>query len=222
MFTDCQGLPYPVFAKGEVSESSVVSGAIPFGSVHLLKVNLEAGSQEPAAGQFYMLHALRSDVLLGRPISVFHSEKKENGSVELSFLILLKGRGTRELCSLEPGDKINLIGPCGNRFPTPKSVVEALETTATTGKVLIIGGGIGVAPVAGFAETLPAGSYDFYASFKSGNYGLQNIKADKLVITTDDGSVGLHGMLPVALTEEVLRAGNYTAVYACGPTPMLA
>ena len=220
MFTDCQGVPYPVFAKGQVSESSVVSGAIPFGSVHLLKLCLEEGSQEPAAGQFYMLHAIRSDVLLGRPISVFHSEKKENGEVELSFLILLKGKGTRELCSLEPGDKINLIGPCGNRFPVPKAVVEPVETTG--GKVLIIGGGIGVAPVAGFAETLPAGSYDFYASFKSGSYGLENIKADKLVITTDDGSVGVHGMLPAALTEDALKEGGYSEVFACGPTPMLA
>ena len=217
MFTDCQGIPYPVFAKGEVSESSVVSGAIPFGSVHLLNVNLEAGSQEPAAGQFYMLHAIRSDVLLGRPISVYHSEKKADGSVELSFLILLKGKGTKELCSLEPGDKINLIGPCGNRFPVPSQ-----EMKNFTQRVLIIGGGIGVAPVAGFAETLEPGSYDFYASFKSGSYGLENVKANKLVITTDDGSVGVHGMLPAALTEEALREGNYSEVYACGPTPMLA
>ena len=76
MFKDCQGVPYPVFAKGTVSESAFVVGAIPFGSVSLLKVRLEAGSQEPAAGQFYMLHAVRSDVLLGRPISIYHSEKK--------------------------------------------------------------------------------------------------------------------------------------------------
>ncbi len=224
MFKDCQGIPYPVFAEGQVSECSVVSGAIPFGSVNLLKIRLEQGSQEPAAGQFYMLHALRSDVLLGRPISVFHSESRDDGSVEISFLILLKGKGTRELCSLEPGDKINLIGPCGNRFPTPQSVVSIGPSAySTTGsRVLIIGGGIGLAPVAGFAETLPAGSYDFYASFKSGSYGLENLKANKLVITTDDGSVGLHGMLPVALTEDVLRTGGYTEVYACGPTPMLA
>ena len=225
MFKDCQGIPYPVFAEGQVSECSVVSGAIPFGSVNLLKIRLEQGSQEPAAGQFYMLHALRSDVLLGRPISVFHSESRDDGSVEISFLILLKGKGTRELCSLKPGDKLNLIGPCGNRFPVPKSIAaapEALEGGETTSKVLIIGGGIGVAPVAGFAETLPPKSYDFYASFKSGSYALENLKADKLVITTDDGSVGIHGMLPVALTEDVLRTGGYTEVYACGPTPMLA
>jgi dihydroorotate dehydrogenase (NAD+) catalytic subunit len=214
MFTDCQGIPYPVFAKGEVTDCAFVVGAIPFGSVSLLKVRLESGSQEPAAGQFYMLHAIRSDVLLGRPISIYHSEKKADGSVELSFLILLKGKGTRELCSLEPGDKINLIGPCGNRFPMPADGGKS--------KVLIIGGGIGVAPVAGFAETLPEKSYDFYASFKSGSYALENVKADKLVITTDDGSVGVHGMLPAALTEDVLRAGNYSEVFACGPTPMLA
>ena len=134
MFKDCQGVPYPVFAKGEVTDCAFVVGAIPFGSVSLLKVRLEAGSQEPAAGQFYMLHAIRSDVLLGRPISIYHSEKRADGSVELSFLILLKGKGTRELCSLEPGDKLNLIGPCGNRFPMPQSVVECarsafIETT---------------------------------------------------------------------------------------------
>ncbi len=223
MFKDCQGIPYPVFAKGVVSECAPVVGAVPFGSVYSLKVLLEAGSQEPVAGQFYMLHAVRSDVLLGRPISVYHSEvlSEEDGKrVELTFLILLKGKGTKELCSLDFGDLINLIGPCGNRFPTPEKVVSTSSTTG--GKSLIIGGGIGVAPVAGFAETLPAKSYDFYASFKSGSYGLENLKAEKLVITTDDGSVGIHGMLPAALTEDTLRAGNYSAVYACGPTPMLA
>ncbi len=215
MFKDCQGIPYPVFAKGVVSECAPVVGAVPFGSVYSLKVLLEAGSQEPAAGQFYMLHAVRSDVLLGRPISVYHSQVliEEENRVELTFLILLKGKGTKELCSLDFGDLINLIGPCGNRFRTP---IEWDE------KVLIIGGGIGVAPVAGFAETLPPKSYDFYASFKSGSYGLENLKANKLVITTDDGSVGTHGMLPAALTEDVLREGKYSAVYACGPTPMLA
>ena len=234
MFKDCQGVPYPVFAKGVVSECAPVVGAVPFGSVYSLKVLLEADSQEPAAGQFYMLHAVRSDVLLGRPISVYHSEvlsDEEGSRVELTFLILLKGKGTKELCSLDFGDLINLIGPCGNKFPMPVtstplsdqgSVAERSRSTETSRRVLIIGGGIGVAPVAGFAETLPEGSYDFYASFKSGSYGLENLKANKLVITTDDGSVGVHGMLPAALTEDTLRAGKYEAVYACGPTPMLA
>ena len=70
MFKDCQGIPYPVFAKGVVTESAFVVGVIPFFSVSLLKFRLEQGSHEPAAGQFYILHPIRSDVLLGRPISI--------------------------------------------------------------------------------------------------------------------------------------------------------
>lgn len=212
MFKDCQGIPYPVYAEGKVSFIGSVKGAVPENSVFELRVTVPADSQEPAAGQFYMIHPKRSNHLLGRPISVYNAEKKSDGSVEVTFLILLKGDGTKELCDLHLMDDINLLGPCGNRFPCPVS----------DKKVLIVGGGIGVAPVAGFASTLSAKSYDFYASFKSGSYGLENVKADKLIITTDDGSVGVHGMLPAALTEEALKAGNYAAVYACGPAPMLA
>lgn len=213
MFKDCQGIPYPVYAEGCVNCCKVVKEAVPANSVYELVVLLGTDAQEPAAGQFYMLHAVRSNVLLGRPISVYKAEKKSDGKVEITFLILLKGRGTEELCSLREGDKINLLGPCGNRFPYPEN---------TDKKVCIVGGGIGVAPVAGFASTLPEKSYDFFASFKSGSYGLENLHANKLTITTDDGSVGVHGMLPAALTVQVLKEGNYSALYACGPIPMLA
>ncbi|WP_038074237.1 dihydroorotate dehydrogenase [Treponema sp. C6A8] len=211
MIKDCQGVPLPVFADGKVVNVSVVEGANPSGSVKNLKISLPAGSELPLAGQFYMLHAKRSDVLLPRPISVYHSEKKADGSVEIQFLILVKGKGTVELTSLQPGDLVSLLGPCGNRF----------EVNAG-GRICIVGGGIGVAPVAGLAESLPEASYDFFASFKSGSYALDYIKPAKLTITTDDGSVGEKGMLSVAFTAELLQSKKYDAVYACGPTPMLA
>ena len=210
MFADCEGIPLPVYSKGFVSGCKAVTGAKPFGSVYLLSIVVE---QTPAAGQFFMLHPERSNCLLARPISVYHVDKSFFGATEIQFLILVKGEGTKELCNLQEGDKVKLLGPCGNKFPVPEK---------SSKKVLIVGGGIGVAPVAGFAETLPDGSYDFYASFKSGSHGLEHIKPSKLTITTDDGSVGVHGMLPAALTEEAVREGNYSAVYACGPTPMLA
>ena len=209
MFNDCEGIPLPVYCDGVVTYCGNVNGAVPEGSVFLLKIET---TQLPAAGQFFMLHPQRSNTLLARPISVYHVENLDDGKNEISFLILLKGKGTEELKGLRSGDKVNLLGPCGNKFEVPENGK----------KVLIVGGGIGVAPVAGFAETLWPETYDFYASFKSGSYGLDFIKPEKLVITTDDGSVGVHGMLPAALTEEAVRAGNYSAVYACGPTPMLA
>jgi len=222
-FKDCQGIPYPVYAQGQVSYCGALESAVPYKSVYLLKIILQDDAQLPAPGQFYMLHPLRSNVLLGRPISVYHAEKKDEVT-EVYFLILVKGNGTRELCSLMTGDKVNLLGPCGNRFENPEALQKSLadDNKSKSKKVCIIGGGIGVAPVAGFAESLPPKSYDFYASFKSGSYGLDYIQPSKLTITSDDGSVGIHGMLPAALTEEVLRKGNYSVIYACGPTPMLA
>ena len=215
---------FPIYDQARVVSCAAVEGANPKGSVWSLVVEPSGkgcGSGKtvplPLAGQFYMLQAVRTNTLLARPISVFHVDKS-GAAPRLEFLILLKGQGTKELCSLMPDDKINLLGPCGNCFPCPSTG----SVTPAASKSCIIGGGIGVAPVAGFAETLPAGSYDFFASFKSGSYGLEHIKPAKLTITTDDGSVGLHGMLPAALTEETLRQGNYSVVYACGPTPMLA
>lgn len=207
---DCNGIPYPVFTTGTVTLCASVDGAKPEGSVFLLKIKTVGNEAPlPLPGQFFMLRSVKSQALLARPISVFHSEETKHG-VETSFLILLKGQGTKELTALEADDKVQILGPLGNIFPKPD-----------TGKVLIVGGGIGVAPVAGFAETLPEKSYDFIASFKSGSYGLENIKPANLTITTDDGSTGIKGMVTAAVDAEKIKAGGYSAVYACGPAPML-
>jgi dihydroorotate dehydrogenase (NAD+) catalytic subunit len=210
--TDCNGIPYPIYAIGTVTMCGTVEGANPHGSVYMLKVEVtEENAQLPLAGQFYMLRAMKTGILLGRPISIFHAEKTPHG-VELQFLILVKGKGTQELCALEADDKIQLLGPLGNTFAKPEA----------TDKVCIVGGGIGVAPVAGFSENLNPNTYDFYACFKSGSYGLENVKAKNLIITTDDGSVGTKGMVSAVLTAQKLKDEGYSVVYACGPTPMLA
>ena len=168
-------------------------------------------------GQFFMLRREPSQVLLARPISVYWAEVVDQ-QWQVTFLILLKGQGTQELCSLAAGDKVSVIGPLGNTFPRPDSIV----TKDGGVKVCIVGGGIGVAPVAGFAATLPEQSYDFYAGFKSGSYGLEKLKVNKLVVTTDDGSCGIKGMIPQVLDAATLKNAGYQVVYACGPEPLLA
>ena len=213
--TNCEGIPLPIFTTGKVTLNEEVQGALPKGSVwHLvLSVPGKKSNQEfcePLAGQFYLLRSVKSDFLLGRPISVYSSTKNPDSTIRIEFLILKKGGGTIELSKLENGDEVQLIGALGNCFQKP----------GEGKKVAIIGGGIGVAPVAGFASTLPEKSYDFFAAFKSGSYGLDYIKPKELVITTDDGSVGLKGMITAAIDAE--RVKQYDVVYACGPTPMLA
>ena len=211
---NCAGETYPVFATGKVNGCSIVQSAVPYGSVWYLKVNVSGinggNAIAPVPGQFYMLRSVRSGLLLGRPISVYNSRRISDSNVSIEFLILLKGTGTKELISLESGDGIELLGPLGNNWPVP----------AENSKVLCVGGGVGVAPVAGFAITLPKKSYDFVAAFKSGSYGLDYIFPEKLTITTDDGSVGIKGMVTAAIDSESVK--KYDAVYACGPTPMLA
>lgn len=169
----------------------------------------------PVPGQFFMLRARPSGVLLGRPISVYRS-----GDDSITFLILRKGSGSAELCGLRAGDALDLVGPIGNRFVLPAELVASglPGCSARAPRIALVGGGIGVAPIAGFSLGLAAKSFDFYASYRSAPYGLDGIeaRARKLVVTTEDGSAGVKGMLP-----SVFDAGAYDLVYACGPTPML-
>ena len=167
----------------------------------------------PKAGQFYLIQSENSGVQFGRPISVYHSER-EGLKQKVQFMILLKGKGTEELSKSAVGTDVKLIGPLGNYWKIPENVDE--------NKICICGGRIGAAPVANFASTLKNKSYDFYGSFKSGSYGLENVDARELIITTDDGSVGIHGMITAALTPEKIKEKGYSCIFACGPTPMLS
>lgn len=194
-------------------------------NVYFLQTTFELERKEqvsPKAGQFYLLKSKKSNVNYNRPISVYHSTEKINSrskkELTVQFLILEKGEGTQELCHMNVGEKMTIIGPLGTAWAKPDE--NLLKSSKP--KIAIVGGGIGVAPVANLASTLPNASYDFYASFKSGSYGLENVKAANLKITTDDGSVGIHGMLPVAFSKEAIKAAGYELIYACGPTPALA
>lgn len=212
-FSDCSKNTIPVFCEARVENCTSVKEAFPSGSVFSLTVKFAAQENSvPSPGQFFMLRAKHSQVLLARPISVFNAiPDTRMGYIQVEFLILKKGQGTSELCALKKGDLLELLGPCGNVFPSPDK----------NEKVCIAGGGIGIAPVAGFAKTLPPKSYDFYASFKSGSYGIENVSPENLVVTTDDGSCGIRGMISAALTAQVLKEKKYSVVYACGPEPML-
>ncbi|MDR1785088.1 MAG: dihydroorotate dehydrogenase, partial [Spirochaetaceae bacterium] len=171
----------------------------------------------PLPGRFYMLRPEHSAVLLGRPISLFFAEQGGD-SLVLEFLIGQKGAGTGELRSLPPGSGVVILGPLGNGFPPPGDALPG----AAGKKLLLIGGGLGIGPVAGFAGTLPDGAYDLWACFRSRPYGLHRVKPGALTVVTEDGSAGLRGALGDALGPEILLGGGYTGVYACGPEPMLA
>jgi len=126
-------------------------------SVFALRVSREPHVPSPKSGQFFMLRSRPSGVLLGRPISVYRAD-----DTSITFLVLKKGQGTAELCALRTGDALDIVGPIGNSFQTPAELSaqglfsQALLTGITPRAlaepgIAVIGGGIGVAPVAGFS-----------------------------------------------------------------------
>ena len=106
------------------------------GPYRLLRVR--RGALDPGApGQFFMLEA--PGRLLPRPMSLCLAPPHE-----LGFLIDAVGPGTAALCGLEPGEQLNVFGPLGNGFRTD---VE---------RPLLVGGGIGLAPLPYLSESLSA------------------------------------------------------------------
>jgi NAD(P)H-flavin reductase len=149
-------------------------------------------------------------MLLGRPISVFGWD---GPSALVRFLIARRGRGTGELAALGTGEKAELTGPLGNAWA---DMAAASEQAGPRRPPALIGGGIGTAPLAAFGADLEPGSFDFYAGFRTGSFGPEGLQPRSLIIASEDGSAGLRGRIP-----DFLEPAKYSAVYACGPEPML-
>jgi dihydroorotate dehydrogenase electron transfer subunit len=115
-------------------ESRRVAATETVGPYTLLRV--DRGRLDPGIpGQFFMLEA--PGRLLPRPMSLCLAPPGE-----LAFLIDPIGPGTRALCALARGDRLGVLGPLGNGF---RLDVE---------RPLIVGGGIGVAPLPYLSEAL--------------------------------------------------------------------
>ena len=152
-------------------------------------LRLERRELEPGIpGQFFMLEA--PGRLLPRPMSLCLAPPGE-----LGFLIDAIGPGTRALCALGRADAIHVLGPLGNGF---RLDVE---------RPLLVGGGIGVAPLPYLASALDAPT--LLVGFRSSWH------AEAARLLPPQTQVVLE---PTYVTE-VMPSGD--DVLACGPEPML-
>ncbi|MBE6054022.1 MAG: dihydroorotate dehydrogenase electron transfer subunit [Clostridium sartagoforme] len=161
---------------------------------------------EVKPGQFYMLK-INGETLLPRPISVC---EKNNGTI--TFLYAVVGKGTREYTELESGDYINLTGPLGNGF----NIYDKL------GKVALVSGGIGTAPMLHVAKELKgndnSSKIDLYAGFRDDIYLIDEINeyVDNTYISTNTGKYGHKGFIT-----EIFNPEEYDTVLCCGPEIMM-
>lgn len=157
--------------------------------VYHLKVETNSGG---SMGQFYMLRAWGAYPILSRPLSI-HEVNED--SVE--FLYHVVGEGTELLSKLNIGDTVELEGPFGTGFPQVE------------GKIALIGGGIGIAPLYYCAKQLPGS--DVYLGFSREAYRTEAFRPLSQELTVDVGGLILNR---VDFTQ-------YDHIFVCGPHPML-
>ena len=191
----------------------------PVGAYRLLAFVAREIAALARPGQFLMVRASGPslDPLLPRPLGVH-----EIDSDLVKVLIEPVGRGTSALAGLRVGDRLSVLGPLGNGFDL-----------SGTGPAVVVGGGIGVAPLAFLARALAEREREFRCLLGFRGRG-QAVAAElfrapgtQVDIFTEDGSMGEQGLisepLPGCLAELAAGGGSRPAeIFACGPDPMLA
>lgn len=164
-------------------------------------------------GQFAQLRCGGSTTpLLRRPFSVAWTKDDV-----ASFVLAPVGAGTRRLAALRPGEPLDALGPLGQGF-----------TVSGSTRALCVCGGLGCAPFPLLIRALrragtqtvtvvsgAASAARLYppAGFARGDPGVH------VEQVTEDGSRGRRGLVTDAVPAHL--GGASTAVYACGPTPMM-
>lgn len=201
---------------------------------------LDPEGPEPQPGQFYMLATEQhweqegGRPFLPRALSVADAaravsspllangaKKDKVSGVRLDFLIEGVGPGTDRLCELEPGESVWVNGPLGNSFSPPR------ELSQGAAGAILVGGGIGIAPLALLRREFAAKNIPtrvllgFRDEAHSG--GLDDLfSCCEIRLASDDGHIGHHGYV-TDLLGAMLEGDDASsaAVYACGPPQML-
>ena len=189
---------------------TVVDNTMVGKSATLLVLTYSKPLPDMSAGQFAELLVDKAKVLLRRPISI-HNVNRNNNTVE--FLIQIVGTGTKELANLKKGDSVNVLFPLGNGFDY-----------SSTSNPLLIGGGVGVAPLLYLGQELRSKgiipTFLFGGRSKEHLLRLDSFEAiGKVFVTTEDGSLGEKGF--VTNHSLLIDGDKYDKIFACGPTPML-
>ena len=197
-----------------------VTGVESLGGYRLLSALDEGGPDDPRPGQFYMLAAEQGwgggageRPYLPRAFSHARAGRAATG-VRLDFLLESVGPGTQGLAALQPGDGLHLVGPLGIGFRPP----------APGTRPLLVGGGIGAAPLVCLQDELaaagaPAG---VLLGFRSAAYApaARLFAGGPPAVATDDGSTGRAALVTELLREELDRDLAAT-LFCCGPPAML-
>ncbi len=178
-------------------------------NIYSFTIECPEAAELTRCGQF--VHILSPGFTLLLPISVCEIDRAA-GTLRVVFLV--KGDGTRAISRINEGEYVDMIAPLGNGY--------SVSSVPESGRVIVVGGGIGVPPLLQTAKQ--SDNVTAILGFRSyGNIILANEFRKicrEVIICTDDGSVGEKAIVTAPLKRE-LEKGDVSAVFACGPTRML-
>ncbi len=207
--------------KKYVLDLTVVSAVHLHEKYVLLKLTHEDPLPEMLPGQFVEVRVDNSpSTFLRRPISINFVDRKRN---ELWLLVAAVGEGTRHLAKLHAGDVLNCVLPLGNTFSlTPPQAVNSSGNFSDR-KVLLVGGGVGVAPLLYYGYWLEERGVE--PTFLLGARRKQDLllldefqQLGRVFVTTEDGSLGQPGFVT---NHTILSKERFDQISTCGPKPMM-
>jgi dihydroorotate dehydrogenase electron transfer subunit len=162
-------------------------------------------------GQFVMIRVSPGlDPLLRRPFSLCGVKDDQ-----LLVLYRIVGKGTKRMTELRTGEGIRVLGPLGKAF----------HVSGKNTRPLLVGGGIGIAPLLFLDQVHREKNVTFLAGFRSAKDVLypEKITGEErgFGVATDDGTQGHHGPVTDLLEERLHEDLRDVTVFACGPKPML-
>lgn len=183
----------------------------------LIRLTDEQPLPEMLPGQFVEVRVDGSaTTFLRRPVSINLVDYDAN---ELWLLVATVGDGTRRMGTLQAGDRLNCVLPLGNGWTLPLP----LSQRQGEGRHLLIGGGVGVAPLLYLGATLHKGGIT--PTFLLGARSKQDLlllnefeKYGRVLLTTEDGSEGERGFVT---SHSILQKEHFDMIQCCGPTPMM-
>ncbi|MDH5405254.1 MAG: dihydroorotate dehydrogenase electron transfer subunit, partial [Candidatus Aminicenantes bacterium] len=172
-------------------------------------------------GQFVMLKIGKSfDPLLPRPMSIHSIIKEDNHRLGFTILYKVVGKGTRLLAEKRSGESLAIVGPLGTGFN--------LNHIASGYEPIVVGGGIGIAPLLFLAHELvekgQTPTVFLGANSQEELLALDEFESLRLTpkVSTEDGSKGVKGMVTDLLASYLDDSkGSQGEIFACGPAPML-
>lgn len=184
-------------------------------SPNVFAMDIEAPrvAKKAQAGQFIVLRVDEKGERIPLTIANFN---RDTGVINIVFQVI--GASTMALAALNAGDSLlDFVGPLGKPSKIKKF----------NGTVVVVGGGIGVAPTFPIARAMKEAGNKVIAIMGAKTKDILIMEAemqavtDKIMITTDDGSRGIKGFVTYAIEELYKRGENIAQVTAIGPVIMM-